>query len=186
MRESTKTIVDYWKRRKKLMLIGFGSKCQICGYNKCDSALEFHHLNPEEKEIAISSQIRSWEKTKEELEKCICVCANCHREIHSGIIKIDTNKKYFNKELVSGYNPNHPKGEEYYDLCPVCGKKKLKTKRACCRTCFGKLREKTNWNNIDLIKLVECDKKSYSSIGKIVGVSGVSVKKRYDKIKKFL
>ena len=37
--------------RKQLMLKGFGNKCQICGYNKCDSALEFHHLDPSQKEF---------------------------------------------------------------------------------------------------------------------------------------
>ena len=64
-----------------------GSKCQICGYRKCREALEFHHLNISEKDFGISDKgyTRSWEKIREELDKCLLVCANCHREIHSGL-----------------------------------------------------------------------------------------------------
>lgn len=59
-----------------------GGKCSICGYNKCTSALEFHHINPQEKELSFRNTIRDWVKAKKELDKCICVCANCHRELH--------------------------------------------------------------------------------------------------------
>jgi hypothetical protein len=67
-----------------------GGSCQECGYNKCDSALEFHHLNPKEKDFTIShiKLTNFGDKVKKELDKCILVCANCHREIHSKFIKI--------------------------------------------------------------------------------------------------
>jgi 5-methylcytosine-specific restriction endonuclease McrA len=62
-----------------------GGCCSICGYDKCIDALEFHHINPEEKDFGIAQKgyTRSWESVKEELDKCILVCSNCHREIHS-------------------------------------------------------------------------------------------------------
>ena len=62
-----------------------GGCCEKCGYNKYVGALEFHHLDPTQKDFAIGSKgyTRSWEKVKKELDKCILVCANCHREIHS-------------------------------------------------------------------------------------------------------
>ena len=61
-----------------------GNKCQKCGYNKCRAALEFHHTDPTKKEIEISRVYkRSWEMLKLELDKCILLCANCHREIHN-------------------------------------------------------------------------------------------------------
>ena len=62
-----------------------GGKCEKCGYNKCLEALEFHHLNPNEKDFMLSDRnlIWSWTQIKEELDKCILVCANCHREIHA-------------------------------------------------------------------------------------------------------
>lgn len=67
-----------------------GGKCQCCGYNKYVGALEFHHINSEEKDFGISAKgyTRSWKRVKEELDKCILVCANCHREIHAGVIAL--------------------------------------------------------------------------------------------------
>ena len=67
-----------------------GGKCVLCGYNKCIQALEFHHINSKDKEFGISAKgyTRSWEKVKNELKKCILVCANCHREAHEGIAQL--------------------------------------------------------------------------------------------------
>lgn len=60
-----------------------GGMCEKCGYNKCISALEFHHLDPKEKDINISGiKSMDFDKYKAELDKCILLCANCHREIH--------------------------------------------------------------------------------------------------------
>ena len=61
-----------------------GGKCEICGYDRCITALEFHHLNRGEKDFSISESTysRSMEDLKKEVDKCILVCANCHREIH--------------------------------------------------------------------------------------------------------
>lgn len=61
-----------------------GGKCCICGYNKCLGALDFHHVNPNEKDFAISDSniYKNMDKLKQEVDKCILVCSNCHREIH--------------------------------------------------------------------------------------------------------
>lgn len=57
--------------------------CSICGYNKCASALEWHHTDSSIKDMAPSDSIkRSWESYEREAEKCILLCSNCHREIH--------------------------------------------------------------------------------------------------------
>lgn len=72
-----------WKKRKKLKLIKYkGGKCQKCGYDKCEEALEFHHLDPTKKDFNVSKHSFSFETMKKEVDKCILVCANCHREIH--------------------------------------------------------------------------------------------------------
>ncbi len=76
------------KRRRniKSKLVEYkGGKCEICGYNKCIDALEFHHKDPSEKDLQISGKTKSFERLKEEADKCILVCANCHREIHSAM-----------------------------------------------------------------------------------------------------
>lgn len=61
-----------------------GGKCQKCGYDRCINALEFHHRNPEEKEISLSKgSTYSWNKYWNEVQKCDLLCANCHREEHA-------------------------------------------------------------------------------------------------------
>ena len=75
--------VDNRRRKLKHEIVKYkGGKCEICGYNKCEAALEFHHLNPDEKEFQLSGNTYSLEKMKKEVDKCILVCSNCHREIH--------------------------------------------------------------------------------------------------------
>lgn len=78
--------VSDWRRRLKQKAIDYkGGECEKCGYNKCNAALEFHHLNPDEKDFAVGSNghCRKWETVKSELDKCIMVCSNCHKEIHN-------------------------------------------------------------------------------------------------------
>jgi predicted HNH restriction endonuclease len=62
-----------------------GGKCERCGYDKYNGALDFHHIEPDKKDFTIAN-IRSYsfdDKVKKELDKCILICANCHREIHN-------------------------------------------------------------------------------------------------------
>ncbi len=76
-----------WRQRVKLRAIDYkGGKCQICGYSRCHQALDFHHLDPKQKEFSLSGISRSWDSIKSEIDKCILVCANCHREIHAGMV----------------------------------------------------------------------------------------------------
>ena len=62
-------------------------KCKLCGYDGCIQALEFHHVGNTGKDVGISDKgyTRSWQRVKKEIDKCILVCANCHRELHVGI-----------------------------------------------------------------------------------------------------
>ena len=77
------------KMIKKMAIEYKGGVCIICGYSKYYGALEFHHLNPTKKDFGLSMDglTRSWAKTKKELDKCIIICSNCHREIHAGLHK---------------------------------------------------------------------------------------------------
>ena len=58
--------------------------CAICGYNTCDRALSFHHVNLKDKKFCMSIKCvgRSNSNVVNELNKCILLCANCHMEIH--------------------------------------------------------------------------------------------------------
>lgn len=73
----------------KLQLVDLcGGKCEICGYNKNLSALEFHHLDKKTKEFELDATTllsKSDDELLSELLKCQLLCANCHREVHSPI-----------------------------------------------------------------------------------------------------
>lgn len=62
--------------------------CIVC--NEKDSCcLEFHHIDPSKKDFTIgSSMTRSWESILKEIQKCMCVCSNCHKKIHAGKLEI--------------------------------------------------------------------------------------------------
>ena len=82
------------RRRKnvKIKAVEYkGNSCEICGYDRCVDALHFHHLDPNKKDFGIAAGgfTRSWEKIRTEIDKCIMVCANCHSEIHAGIVQLE-------------------------------------------------------------------------------------------------
>ena len=89
-KRNVKKVLDRRKRIKEQAVEYKGGSCIICGYNRCISALEFHHLNPIEKDFSISEKYTiNWKEIKLELDKCILVCANCHREIEAGLINLE-------------------------------------------------------------------------------------------------
>lgn len=72
-------------KRKKWLVQKAGGACLECGYKKNLAALEFHHINKEEKEFQIDSRRLSnatLDKILKEFDKCKLLCSNCHREIH--------------------------------------------------------------------------------------------------------
>ena len=71
----------YDKRREFMNKYKLSKGCQMCGYNKCASALEFHHKGNKEFIVA-HLLLYKMEAIKKEINKCIILCANCHRELH--------------------------------------------------------------------------------------------------------
>jgi hypothetical protein len=62
-----------------------GKICSRCGVRHLSlSSYDFHHKTGD-KEINISQMLNqglSFSVIQKELDKCVVVCANCHREIH--------------------------------------------------------------------------------------------------------
>ena len=83
-------IVTIKRRAIKKALIEYkGGKCCRCGYNKCDRALEFHHLDSNKKDFGVANNMdKTIDKLKKEVDKCILVCSNCHAEIHEELDQI--------------------------------------------------------------------------------------------------
>ena len=67
-----------------------GGECVICGYKKYVGAFDLHHKEDSPKEFGLSERgmTRSWEKIKKESDKCVLLCANCHREVHGGVTQL--------------------------------------------------------------------------------------------------
>jgi hypothetical protein len=83
--DCNKKNATFYKQEIKKKCVDYkGGKCEICGYNKNLSALEFHHKNPDGKDFSIgNSKTIILENLKSELDKCVLLCANCHRELHN-------------------------------------------------------------------------------------------------------
>ena len=72
------------KMTKRIRNYKLSKGCSVCGYNKCAEALEFHHNG--DKNFGIARSIythRKFEAIKKEIDKCIILCSNCHRELHA-------------------------------------------------------------------------------------------------------
>ena len=85
------------QKRKEDLLKLFDSKCCLCDFDKYSSALEFHHVNPEDKSFTITSGglMKNLPDQLVEVKKCILVCANCHRGIHYHNLEVPLNWKDF-------------------------------------------------------------------------------------------
>jgi hypothetical protein len=71
------------QEKKSIAVQNFGGLCNRCGGIFPDPVFEFHHLNHSEKDITPSKLfLLTDEKIYNELEKCIMLCANCHRILH--------------------------------------------------------------------------------------------------------
>lgn len=61
------------------------AKCVLCSED--DSiCIDYHHLDPSKKDKLISKMVgggTSWSTIRKELQKCIPLCANCHRKVHA-------------------------------------------------------------------------------------------------------
>ena len=76
------------RRQNKIEAINYkGGKCNDCGNVFHQAVFEFHHIDPKEKDIDPCHLINGaskglTEKAKLELDKCVLLCANCHRIRH--------------------------------------------------------------------------------------------------------
>jgi len=108
MSKSSEAVIRWRKRLKSKLVAAMGGKCQCCGYDKCQEALEFHHIDPSKKEFsfgAVRAAPKRLEVISDELEKCILVCSNCHKEIHTGMTRVPENYAKIDRSvLLSEYD----------------------------------------------------------------------------------
>lgn len=185
----SKKVIDWRKRTKLRMIESMGDMCCICGYNKCSNALEFHHLDPEEKEFSFGSaraNIKSWGKLVIELRKCILVCSNCHREIHDNKTHIPNDVRRFD-ETFTDYKSldncdKHETNVKYnrkfvgYNDCPICGKSKKENQNYCSTECSSVGTRKVSRPSKDELEIL-IKENSWLALGKMFSVSDNAVRK---------
>ncbi len=66
--------------------------CVVCGFKDSPSALDLHHLDPATKLFTLSQyspQHGDLDALHAELAKCVVLCANHHRMLHAGELRLD-------------------------------------------------------------------------------------------------
>lgn len=72
-----------WNRQKAKAVQYLGGVCQDCNQTFHPAAYDFHHRDPNDKEVAWNKlRLRSWDKITLELDKCDLLCCICHRLRH--------------------------------------------------------------------------------------------------------
>ena len=179
--------VTKWRKRTKERIVqAFGGKCGICGYSRCQDALDLHHLDPIQKDFSfgkIRANPKAWEKIVNELRKCVLICCICHRECHAGMQTIPSDIIRFNEEF-SDYKEveRQDRKSQMIDACPICGEEKLISNKTCSYECAGKKAWKVKWNDFDLYDLYVVKKTPKIKIAEIVGCSQHAVRKRLKKL----
>jgi 5-methylcytosine-specific restriction endonuclease McrA len=83
-------VSEFRRTVKRTLVKQAGGACQLCGYDRYQGALQFHHLDPSQKEFVISRQgvTRAFAEAAREAAKCVLLCANCHAEVEAGYSSI--------------------------------------------------------------------------------------------------
>lgn len=171
-------VCNFVKNRKTNLISLFHNKCCICGFNEFQEALEFHHVNPKEKELSLSSNVMvSLDKQIKEAQKCVLVCANCHRGIHAGYYEVPNNwKNFFDKERANyllKQNEEIKNGKKHY--CQRCGKLLNNNTTYCvkCGQIIQRIVERPSHEELkNLIRTTP-----FTQIGKIYGVTDNTIRK---------
>ena len=126
--------------RKAELVRLLGGKCVKCGYHENYAALEFHHMNPSEKSFQLDARHianTSKELLMEEVEKCILLCSNCHKEIHHPYLSTSLVDKW---TIDTGNKTRTIYKEKKKSKCPVCGEMfdSVKGKKYCSNECRKK------------------------------------------------
>lgn len=191
--------------KKKRAVEYLGGKCVDCGYDRYIEALEFDHIDPSKKDFTISgNHCVSWERIKEELDKCELRCANCHRERHarekfsipSQYPELESNKNLVKNTTCENCNESFfqlksekrrfcstkciQESQISTSICPNCNQQfthiKSDKRRFCSTKCSGEKSKKIIWPEIqELILLIQSNSFVYAS--SVLGVCDNAIRK---------
>lgn len=160
-----------------------GERCSKCGYSETLAALEFHHVDNKTKDNEISYLAHKgarWEEIKNELDKCVLLCSNCHKKEHHGV-GLDYSFEFDMDALFSGKRRKRIGGVNGSPIiCKSCKKEFYAhiSRKYCSYGCYYKsIRKAKNRPSREEIEKMIIGGKSMESIGREFGVSGNAVKK---------
>lgn len=170
---------------KQKAIVYKGGKCQKCGYDKCPTAMVFHHLDPSIKDfgIAASGKFRTFEKCKPELDKCILLCSNCHLELHHQEYQKQRENKI--QELEQEKSKRNSPLNLICDNCQISFLKdacKIQTNNFCSIKCKQEFDEKHFWISNSELRMIYKEM-SVRDISKRYNVSISTVYRRLQKLK---
>lgn len=150
--------VKRWRRRRKERLVaGFGGKCGHCDLIDDPIVYDFHHLDPDEKDMTISQKVIKWETVVEEAKKCVMLCSHCHRKYHAGVIDLAPDIRRFDETLIP---------------------KELSKEQALSMT--GKA-SRIDWSKIDLAGLMKAHDGKVLKVAHELGLDWRTIKRRLAK-----
>lgn len=166
---------ERWKQRKIKSVELLGGKCCKCGYDRNLAALDFHHVNPEEKEYNFNELVkRNWNEVVSELKKCVLLCKNCHAEEHNPALSSDNiSKTYF--ELIEREKTLFERVKMSTGVCPVCSEEVYGTKY-CSNKCRGIDTRKVKRPTKEVLQ-EQISSKPIIQVAKIYGVSDNTIRK---------
>lgn len=84
---NSEAVAERRRRVKELLVEEFGGRCRLCGFAAYAGALQFHHVDPSTKRFQLGGRglTRSLKILREEANKCVLLCANCHAMVEAGV-----------------------------------------------------------------------------------------------------
>jgi hypothetical protein len=176
------------RREVKIEAIEYkGGKCIKCGYDKCPTAMIFHHLDPSQKDFGIAENGRAHknlDQIKSELDKCVLLCSNCHLETHYEEYQKNRERKFQEIEL-----EKRKFADSVDKNCSQCNESinvfasQLWENNFCSTKCRNLFVHNNGWvSDNELLQMKET--MSVKEIATILNKNWRSVYKRLSKIKK--
>lgn len=107
---------ERWRQRKIKAVQLMGGQCAKCKYDLCLSAMDFHHLDPNEKDAEFNTARHwTWKRLLEELKKCVLLCNRCHKEEHA------SEEMFWNRNAKSTPDIRLENRLKPTGKCPKCG-----------------------------------------------------------------
>ena len=164
------------RRDNKRKAVEFmGDRCARCGESFPDCCYDFHHKDRSKKDFSVSEYTERRSKggvldglLKLELDKCLLLCANCHRIEHDTLHGKKWNIKMPAKKIYT---------------CKTCGNEKSTKETKNCFQCSLKQQKKIDWPEGQELHEMLKNHKTLVALSKILGVSDTAIRRRIKKYK---